>query len=261
VTKLALALVRPQPLPFALPARLPRLVAATVAVAVLVLLAYAGSARTALFAVEEIEVAGASPEVAREVQATLAPIAGMSLARLDGDEVVERVKALPSVRAVEYDRAFPSTLRVVVHAERPVAVLRLAESAWLVSDRGRVIRAVEIGTAGRVPRIWSQPTGRVDAGETITQPDVRLALSALAALPAHFPVRVASARAEEGGPVVVLAGGGEIRLGSADSLSLKLAVAARVLEALPDDERNGLAYVDVSVPARAVAAGESQVEG
>ena len=261
MTKLALALVRPQPLPFALPARLPRLVAATVVLTALVLLAYAGTARTTLFAVEEIEVAGASPEVAREVRTTLAPFAGTSLARLDGEEVVERVKALPSVREVEYDRAFPSTLHLVVHAERPVAAVRFAASAWLVSDRGRVIRAVESGTPARLPRISSPPAGRVDVGETLTDPHVRLALSALAALPPRFPVRVVSARVDEGGPVVVLAGGGEVRLGSADSLSLKLAVAARVLEALPADERDGLAYLDVSVPDRVVAPGDSQVEG
>jgi cell division protein FtsQ len=259
VTKLALALVRPQPLPLALPARSVRVVAAAAAGAALAALAYAGLAGTTLFAVEEIEVSGASPDVARDVRATLAPFAGTSLARLDEDEVVARVKALPSVRAVEYDRAFPSTLRLVVRAEHPVAVVRLGEDAWLVSDRGRVIRAVETGTLGGVPRIWSQPVGRVEAGETITDANVRLALRALAALPSPFPARVVSARADEGVPLVVLSGGGEVRLGSAESVSLKLAVAARVLEALPADDRGRLAYLDVSVPDRAVVATNSQV--
>jgi cell division protein FtsQ len=261
VTKLALALVRPQPLPFALPARWPRLVAAAAALAAVLALAYAGMAGTTPFAVEEIKVSGASPDLAREVRATLAPFAGTSLVRLDEEKLVARVKALPSVRAVEYDRAFPSTLRLVVRAERPVAVVRLAEGAWLVSDRGRVIRAVEIGTLGRVPRIWSRPTGRVEAGAAITDPDLRLALRALAALPARFPARVVAARVEEGAPVVMLAGGGEVRLGSAESVTLQLAVAARVLETLPAHERARLAYLDVSVPDRAVAAVNSQVEG
>jgi cell division protein FtsQ len=259
VTKLALALVRPQPLPLALPSRLLHVVAAAAAAAALAALAYAGLAGTTLFAVEEIEVSGASPDVAREVRATLAPFAGTSLVRLDEDELVARVKALPSVRAVEYDRAFPSTLRLVVRAERPVAVVRLAKDAWLVSDRGRFIRAVETGTLGRVPRIWSQAVGRVEAGGTITDANVRLALRALTALPSPFPARVVSARADEDVPLLVLAGGGEVRLGSAESLNLKLAVAASVLEALPADERARLAYMDVSVPDRAVVATNSQV--
>jgi cell division protein FtsQ len=263
VTKLALALVRPQPLPFVLPARSLRVAATAVAVTAtaLALLAYAATAQTTLFAVEDIEVAGAPPDVAREVRAAAAPFAGTSLARLDGDELLARVKALPSVRAVEYDRAFPSTLRIVVTAERAVAVVRLSEGAWLVSDRGRVIRPVADGTLARVPRVWSQELGGFDAGESVTAPDVRVALRALAALPPRFPLRVAAARAEEGVPVVVLSGGGEVRLGSTDSLALKLAVAARVLAVLTEDERARLAYVDVSVPDRVVTASKSQVEG
>lgn len=258
MTKIALALVCPHAPALALPARSLRIVAAAAVVSALAALAYAGTSGMTLFAVSEIEVEAAPPEVAREVRATLAPFAGTSLARLDGEEVVRRVEALPSVRAVEYDRAFPSTLRLVVHAERPVAVVRFGEDAWLVSERGRVIRAVAVGTLGRVPRIWAPPAGRVAAGDTVIDTDVRLALRALAALPAGFPARVVSGRSDNGQPVVVLAGGAELRLGSPDSLDVKLAAAARVLEALDPDERAGLAYVDVSVPERAVAAPKSQ---
>jgi len=260
VTKIALALVRPQPLPFALAARSLRVVAAAAAAAALAVLVYAGAARTTLFAVERIEVSGAPPHVAREIRATVGPFAGTSLVRLDEEEVLARVKALPSVRAVEYDRAFPSTLRLVVRAERPVAVVRAGEGAWLVSDRARVIRAVDTETAPRVPRIRWEGSGTPDPGKTIADPEFRVALGAVAALAADFPARVVSARVEDGAPVLVLASGGEVRLGSAGSVTLKLAAAARVLTALSPDERAALAYVDVSVPARAVAALESQAE-
>jgi cell division protein FtsQ len=260
VTRLALTLVRPQPLPLAVPGGLLRIAAAAAVVAAVAILVYAGTARTTLFAVEEIEVVGASPEVEREIRSALAPVAGKSLVRLERDDVVGRVQALPSVRAVEYDRAFPSTLRVVVRAERVVAVVRLARNAWLVSDRGRVIRPVEIGTLGRIPRVWSQRGGGTDVGDTIADPGTRLALRALAALPTGFPARVVSARGDERAPLLVLAGGAEVRLGSPDSIALKLAVAARVLEAMTADERARLAYLDVSLPARAVAADKSQVE-
>jgi hypothetical protein len=70
-----------------------------------------------------------------------------------------------------------------------------------------------------------------------------------------------AARGGKGAPVVVLAGGAEIRLGSADSLGLKLDAAALVLDALTGDERAELAYVDVSVPERAVAGAKSQPKG
>ncbi|HEV3408295.1 MAG TPA: cell division protein FtsQ/DivIB, partial [Gaiellaceae bacterium] len=250
VTKIALALARPQPLAFALPARSLRVLAAAAAAAALAALAYAGATRTTLFAVERIDVSGAPPDVAREIRATLSPFEGTSLVRLDEKEIVARVKALPSVRAVEYDRAFPSTLRLVVRA---------GEGAWLVSDRGRIIRPVE-PESSRVPRIRWQGGTPPDPGTTIDDRELRVALEVVAALPAEFPARVVSAQVEEGEPVLVLASGGQVRLGSAESVELKLAAAARVLAALPADERAGLAYVDVSVPARVVASLKSQAE-
>jgi hypothetical protein len=63
-----------------------------------------------------------------------------------------------------------------------------------------------------------------------------------------FFQRVKEARAVEGQLVLVLGTGTEVRLGTADDLPLKLAVARRVLdqvEASPE-------YVDVSVSERAV---------
>jgi hypothetical protein len=63
-----------------------------------------------------------------------------------------------------------------------------------------------------------------------------------------FFQRVKEARAVEGQLVLVLGTGTEVRLGTADDLALKLAVAGRVLdqmEAYPQ-------YVDVSVSERAV---------
>ena len=259
MTKLALALVRPQPLPVALSGL--RLAAAAAAAVALGLLGYTASAGTTIFAVQNVEVSGAPPDVAAEVRAAAAPVAGTSLTRLDGDALVARLRELPSVRAVEYDRAFPSTLRLVVHAERPVAVVHLGQVAWLVSERGRVLRAVEPRTLGRFPRVWAGPESGVGPGDTVANRDVRLALRALAALPKRFPARVTAARAAETGLVVVLAGRAEVRLGAADSVALKLAAAARVLAALPDEERAAVGYVDASVPDRVVVGSNPQVEG
>lgn len=259
MTKLALALVRPQPLPGALPGL--RLAATAAAAATLAFLGYTTSAGTTLFAVENVEVVGAPPDVAAEVRAAVAPLAGTSLARLDGDGLAARLRTLPSVRAVEYDRAFPSTLRLVVHAERPVAVVRLGQAAWLVSERGRVLRAVEPGTLGHFPRVWAGPDSGVAPGDIIADGDVRLAVRALAAVPKRFPARVIAARRADAGLVVVLASRAEVRLATADSVALKLAAAGRVLAALPDEERAAVAYVDASVPDRVVVGQNSQVEG
>jgi hypothetical protein len=61
----------------------------------------------------------------------------------------------------------------------------------------------------------------------------------------------------------VVSQGTELRLGRADELALKLAVAARVLRKIGKAERAELAYLDVSVPERAVGGSSlnSQLEG
>jgi hypothetical protein len=90
-----------------------------------------------------------------------------------------------------------------------------------------------------------------------------LALQALRLLPERFPERVVTARAYAGEITFVVAGGTEIRLGRVDRLGLKLAVAARVLGSVTASERAELAYLDVSVPEKAVGGSslDSQLEG
>ena len=62
---------------------------------------------------------------------------------------------------------------------------------------------------------------------------------------------------------LVLDEGMEIRLGDTASMALKLAVAARVLAGMSAEEAAELAYLDVSVPERAVGGTslDSQLEG
>ena len=92
-----------------------------------------------LFAIDRIEVNGASPQVAGQVRQALASLTGRPLVGLDGSSVVRAVDALPTVVSASYDRAFPHTLRITVVPERPAAVLRRGADSWLVSTRGRVM--------------------------------------------------------------------------------------------------------------------------
>lgn len=213
-------------------------------------LAYAAARLTSLFALEEIEVTGGSPAVREAARETGKQFAGTSLLALDRDDVRARLTALPSVESVRLDRAFPHTLRIVVVPERALAVVRDGADAWLVSERGRVIRNADPETTRTV--VWTPPT-ELEPGETVADENVRLALEGLRRLPSSFPERIESARASDGAVTLVLADGAEVRLGTAESLALKLAAAARVLQAMSAVERAALGYLDVSVPERAVA--------
>lgn len=222
-------------------------------------LLYLAARETSLFAVRELDVSGAPPAVRRAVEQAARPALGESLVALDQDELRRRLAALPAVKALTIDRSFPHTLRISVVPERPLAVVRQGDDAWIVSERGRVIREVEKGSSPRRPQISAGEQARLSLGEIVEEDGVRLALDALRRVPDAFPMRIESARADEHEVTFVLAGGAELRLGARESLGLKLAVAGRVLRTISSAERQELGYLDVTVPERPVGGDKPQV--
>lgn len=219
------------------------------ALAVLGALLYVGARETSVFAVETIEVRGASPLVAAEVRRALRPLEGTSLLALGGDDVSRRLAELPDVASARYDRAFPHTLTVFVVPERPVAVLRRGAASWLVSARGRILRAVPHGGVATLPRIWLAGGDDLPAGSTLAPDSGAGAAGALAIADREgFWGRVRSVTVSGAALSFKLRSGLELRLGTAEDLPLKLAVAARIVPLAGPDA----SYLDVSVPARPV---------
>jgi cell division protein FtsQ len=204
---------------------------------------------SSFFDVRRVQVAGAPPHVARQVERVLHDHVGTSLLELDTGRARSRLLALPTVRSVTLDRAFPNTLRVAIVPERPVAVIRQGAEAWVVSARGRVMSRVDRRARGRLPRIWVARAVRLEVGRPV-QGDARAAVVAVAPIAAErLPGRVARARARPGELTLVLRSGLELRLGEPSNVRLKLRVLARVLPLLED----GTAYVDVAIPERPVS--------
>jgi cell division protein FtsQ len=261
VTRPHLALVPANGFSGRLRTALVRALAVLALLATAVVLAYAAARYTSLFALRELEVTGGSAAVNQGVREAGRPFLGESLVALDRDEVRRRLAALPTIRAVRVDRAFPHTLRVVIVPERALAVVRNGQEAWLVSERGRVIRSAD--SAAARPLVWTASEPDLEPGATVQGENVLLALQALRLVPSGFPERIQTARATDGEITLVLAGGLEVRLGRADELSLKLAVAARVLGAQSAAEQAEITYLDVSVPEKAVGGTtlNSQLEG
>jgi cell division protein FtsQ len=213
--------------------------------------AYAAARGTSMFAVEQVEVSGARPSVVERVNAALAPLEGTSLLSLDAAAIDRRLEGLPDVSLVSYDRAFPHTARIVVSAERPVAVLRKGAQAWLVTERGRVLEQLDDPSGWSLPRIWIADAAVPGAGDLLDAEEglaPSLLLGRVLAADEDYFERIAEARAAEGDLVLVFRAGTEVRLGAADDLPLQLAVARRVLDLVGP----GAEYVDVSVPERAV---------
>jgi cell division protein FtsQ len=222
--------------------------------------AYAVARESSAFAVDRIEVRGASPRVAAQVRHAVAPLRGTSLLALDGHALVQGVDALPTVVAAGFDRAFPHTLRIVVVPEQPVAVVRQGAKAWLVSARGRVMRPIPphafMHGARPLTRVWIPKTTPVTIGGFLPVNHAAAVARALA-LAARFPAHIAFAALRRAGLVFRLRDGLELRLGDPTDVRLKLAIARAAIRRLPA----GTLYLDISVPGRPVAGGNSQVSG
>lgn len=239
-----------------------RSVAAGVALLALGIGGYATARSTSVFAVRELRVQGATPALARQIRATLAPLTGESLLGLDGDRLVGRLEAIPHVRSAGYDRAFPHTLVVTVDRELPVAVLRRGAESWLVSDRGRALQRIPRGTHPRLPGVWVPRRVPVAAGGIVPAPVALAGIRAAGGMePGSLPSPVRTIRTGERELTLLLASGLEVRLGDESELQLKLAVAARIIPSLPRPAMGGPHYLDVGVPERAVAGRNPQVEG
>jgi cell division protein FtsQ len=223
---------------------------------------YAGARWTTVFAVHHVQVHGAPPSVAARVEAALAePLEGESLLSVGQADIDRALAGLPDVQAIDFDRAFPRTLRVTVVAERPVAVLRRGTDAWLVSERGRVLRALPAARPAALPRIWVAALvpprdGTVLKDEAAAQP--ALALGAVMGEDPTFLRQIEHAVLRGTGIDLLIESGVELRLGPPHDFALKVAVAQEVLRALPGASGG---YVDVSVPERPVADIESQLSG
>jgi cell division septal protein FtsQ len=233
--------------------------------AALVLIAaglYGLARQTSMFALQRIEVVGASPQLAGRVSAALRSYEGRSLLVVDGAAVEQHVDGLAAVRSSVVDRAFPHTLRVHVVPELAVAVLRRGVDSWLVSARGRVIARIARGTHRTLPRIWLPPRTELEVGALLADGPGGLAARSLAAFVASgFPHRIAFVRALNGEITLGLRSGLEIRLGPPVDLRLKIAIAHGIVPALALPSAGGPDYLDVVVPERPIAGRNPQPGG
>ena len=233
--------------------------------AALILLAaglYALARGTSMFALQRVEVDGASPGLAADVQALLRSYEGRSLVAVDGAAIEQRVDGLAAVRSTVVDRAFPHTLRVSIVPELAVAVLRRGADSWLVSARGRVIGAIELGKDRALPRVWLPPNTDIEVGALLADDPGGLAARSLAAfVGSGFPQRIAFVRALDGQITLGVLGGLEVRLGAPVDLRLKIAIARGLLPGFAPPGQGGPDYLDVAVPERPVAGRNPQPSG
>lgn len=174
------------------------------------------------FAVRTVAVVGVGAGPAAQVRAAAAVPPGTPLARVDAGRVAARVlRALPTVDTVSVQRAWPSTLRLVVR-ERQLAGVASTGGRYLLLDRdgvayGQVARPPE-GT----PLLVLAHPGPAD-------PATRAALTVAAALPADLRRQVSAIVAPSAADLTLRLSGGRSAFWGDASASPRKAAALRVL--------------------------------
>lgn len=100
----------------------------------------------------------AGPLTADEVTAAAAIPPGTPMLRVDPAAIEARIAALPLVRSVHVDRAWPTTLRIDVRRRIPVAVTSGGAGYELVDRDGVVLRAVD-GPVDGIPNVEATGEG------------------------------------------------------------------------------------------------------
>jgi cell division septal protein FtsQ len=210
---------------------------------------------SSLFAVHRVVVTGADASLSSQVKAAVhAGVGGRSMLALGSSSLARTIERIPGVRAATVDRDFPSTLRVRVWPERPVAIAVAGHDRVLVSASGRVL--ARIGRRSRPPdlvRVGLPGHGTPAPGTFIRNTTVLSEIAVAAAIPDHFGARLGWIRTDpqQGLYAQLHWPSMRIRLGPFVDLGEKMRAAALVLRAYPTLAlREQLSYVDVSAPAR-----------
>lgn len=206
--------------------------------------------RSALVALEEVEVSGTERLTPTDVRDAAGLALGTSTLRLDLGAAEQRVEDLPLVRAATARRVNPLTVHLDVVERRPALVVSGAGQAVLVDREGVVIMA---GKFGDLPVI-ELGAGPPSPGDTVAE-DPALANAHAAWRGLSGPLRARVVRLEA-------AGANELELRLRDGLRVSFGRAERIDEkvralgaVLRDVDEEDVARIDVRAPSAPVVVG------
>jgi len=210
-------------------------------------------ATSSVFAVHKVEVTGAPPWLAADIQHIADHhISGHSLLQVNTGSVSSSVGSLPYVKSVSIDRKFPNTLAIHVVSYQPAVYAQAGPVGYLVARSGRVLKQVTAWPNG-LPRVQLPSGTALSVGHQNGDVNLAGALAVLRAIPPRFEARVGAIHdlVSGSGTVALLIGQHiRVRLGQPTQLALKLQVTARVIGRIRGAQRANLAYLDVTAPAR-----------
>ena len=187
-----------------------------------------------VFRVREILVDGSREVSSEQVVAAADIVVGTSMTSLPLEEITDRVERLDAVAMVDVVREWPSTVRISVVEQTPVAIVRTDAGFSLIGDDGAQFRPAASRPTG-LP-LLDPADGAVDVADA--------ELTVATALPDSLRpdvVRISSSL--DGRVTLLLRDGADVDWGTASASPLK----AQALLALRS-ERSSAATYDVSTP-------------
>jgi len=207
-----------------------------------------------VFAVKRITATGAERVSTGQIAEVTSGVVGDSLLSLSTGAIEEALLALPYVQSVSVHRCFPNTLEIELVEYEPVArVGGEGGEIWLVSGSGRVLEGTDATQFPDLPLLVPDSSFFVSAGAQVPAAVAEtLPLAVLLQVEeirAQLPVLARIAVSAAGSAVVVLEGGGELRLGDPAGLEQKLEVAVDIVQQCLAEGRQ-IEYIDASVADR-----------
>ena len=199
-----------------------------------------------LFSIDEITVTGATtnePAIRRAVE----QVAGdMTTLHLKDDQLRDVVAHFPTVASVGATTSFPHTLHVTVTERLPVGFIKVGERRTAVSADGYLLLGAAFDSK-QLPRLEGATAQGARLG---TDGAAEAAILGAAPVPLRDRLTSSSWDDDQGGVVVGLDGGPDLRFGDGSRAADKWTAAIAVLSS---SEHGSPSYLDVSVPDRPVS--------
>ena len=225
----------------------------TFSVATLLVLAIGGwtLARSSLFGLDSIEVAGTRLLTRAQILQASGLRVGQNMLSVHADDVRERIQRLPLVRRVRVARPSPSRLRIVVEERAPSFVLQTLEGRWYLDDDATLLE--ETVTSGRaLPTIQIDTDFDADPGDRVRARALQAAVSLWSKLPDVLRAGAPAIDATSLAGLTLVRNGMTVRFGTLDRLDEKLTAMRLVLDRVRKAGERVLS-LDLRSPARPAA--------
>ncbi|WP_394616385.1 cell division protein FtsQ/DivIB [Lentzea sp. JNUCC 0626] len=189
---------------------------------------------TPLLGVSQVDVRGNAALTEDEVRAVADIEPGSPLARLDLQEIHDRVAGIPRVAAVEVERQLPGTVRLLITERTPIGSVKLPDGFHLIDSTGKDYAVLPAAAPGVPELVLALPSS--------SDPATRAVVGVVNELPEKLRPEVVSVAATTGADVTLtLSGNRTAKWGSSENTARKAAVLLVLLT------REGTTY-DVSSP-------------